>query len=363
MARKQKKIKKVVVVWPNIARYVASCLYELNSLGVRVLAVQEKSLNQSNKTFRLESSDKLAAYSFEENTLEEIIRKIDEFDPDLLLVSVDFKGPRYKIAKRYHDKGKPVIGALDSFFKLSYYQLKSIYKFRRYAQKVYSIIWVPGYRSFNLAKKMGFPESRIVEGLYTSDSGLFQTIGESRSYSASGWPSKFLFIGQYIERKGLDILLEAYGRYRKQVENPWELWCIGDGPLKPKFQGIEGVRDLGSQPPEKCAMTMKEVGAFVITSREDHWPLVIHEASSAGLPVIASSNCGNTVELLRNGISGVKFENENLESLVAALHYVSSQSPHIMGRESYHIACKYNTQKWATLLLDFIPYMININQI
>ena len=49
-------------------------------------------------------------------------------------------------------------------------------------------------------------------------------------------------MGQFNPRKGLDTLLEAYRRYRREAPAPWDLWCVGAGPLRESLAGETGGR-------------------------------------------------------------------------------------------------------------------------
>ena len=67
-------------------------------------------------------------------------------------------------------------------------------------------------------RKLGFPYWAIFDGLYACDTELFRPIGLGRhtETARSDWPRVFLFVGQYIHRKGFDILLEAYQTYPRK---------------------------------------------------------------------------------------------------------------------------------------------------
>ena len=52
---------------------------------------------------------------------------------------------------------------------------------------------------------------------------------------------KLLFVGRYVNEKGLDLLIDAYSHYKLNKENPWKLICAGGGtfPVDTKILNIE----------------------------------------------------------------------------------------------------------------------------
>lgn len=111
------------------------------------------------------------------------------------------------------------------------------------------------------------------------------------------WPTAFLFLGRYVREKGLEVLLEAYASYRADVENPWPLLTCGKGPLEGLLAGTEGVKNLGFKQPNELPDILAKAGIFVLPSLIDHWGVALAEACGAGLPVIATSACGSTVDV------------------------------------------------------------------
>ena len=59
--------------------------------------------------------------------------------------------------------------------------------------------------------------------------------------------------------------------------------------------------------------------AFVFTTREDIWGLVINEALSFGLPVISSDNCVAAEHFATDENVGMLIENENIDQFAKAM--------------------------------------------
>lgn len=353
----------IVIMWPNITQYIGACINEMVLRGHTILIIEDQSSNSSNKKYSFKKNATCEIITLDNISSDKkvLIKKIEGFNADIALISLSSWGYYNNIDKILSNHNTLVIGAVDAFNHFSKREALFAISFKLTRRKYYKALFVPGYRSFLYGKTLGFSDNQIFEGLYTCDTNLFSQIGQNRIYERNIWPNVFLFIGQYIERKGLDTLIKSYQDYRSTVDHPWELWCIGDGPLKSILGDQDGVKDFGFLTQNEIIPLIELSGALVIPSVEDHWPLVIHEAACAGLPIIASTNCGSTVELIMNGINGFIHEVSNHKHLVQGLKYVSTNDTARMGYESYLLSKNYSVVKWANILLDFIPY-INENK-
>lgn len=114
-------------------------------------------------------------------------------------------------------------------------------------------------------------------------------------------PLRLLFLGQVNLRKGIDILLEAMECLR---ELPIKLDVVGpiQIPLSDKNLQNEKVRFHGSVARSSVRDFYQEADVFIFPTRSDGFGLTQLEAFSAGLPVIASKNCGEVVSEGRNGL-------------------------------------------------------------
>jgi glycosyltransferase involved in cell wall biosynthesis len=174
--------------------------------------------------------------------------------------------------------------------------------------------------------------------------------------AGSIWPRAFLFVGRYVREKGLEVLLEAYARYRADVENPWPLLTCGKGPLEGLLAGKEGVRNLGFRQPHELPDILAKPGVFVLPSLLDHWGVALAEACGAGLPVIATSSCGSTVECVRDGWNGFLVPPGDPLALSRALvraHETHARLPE-MGRCSLEFARPYGASAWAERWVEII---------
>lgn len=212
------------------------------------------------------------------------------------------------------------------------------------------MVFVPGERSFQYARFLGFPETRIRRGTYGVDCDGFAPILRRREQRAGGWPRSFVFMGRYQRQKSLDVLVAGYARYRSLVADPWPLVCCGKGELGGLLRDVPGVEDRGFVQPAAQPDLLAGQGVFVLASRFDPWPLVIPESCASGLPIICSNACGSGVELVRSYYNGIQTPTGDPRALGAAMAWMHANHGQLpeMGRRSVELARAYSAGVWAT---------------
>ena len=110
--------------------------------------------------------------------------------------------------------------------------------------------------------------------------------------------SGFLFIGRWVENKGIRILLEAYNRLSPNP-NIWPLTLIGDGPLRAEVETIiKEKKILGVSMPgfvsehERESYTRQAKWMVTPPHTQEDLGLTPLEARSVGVPCIASTDGG-----------------------------------------------------------------------
>ena len=119
----------------------------------------------------------------------------------------------------------------------------------------------------------------------------------------------FLFTGRLIPLKGLDRLLEAWGRFMGQAGVEATLQLVGDGEMRASLQGqaaraaLRNVAFHGFVQPAQMPDIYRAADFYVLPSLEDCWSLAAEEAMASGLPVIDSRYNGGS-ELIVEGENG-----------------------------------------------------------
>ncbi len=148
---------------------------------------------------------------------------------------------------------------------------------------------VPGDAAQQLLEYFGVPAGKIHRGMYGADSEVFPAGPPLAQRS-----NDFVFVGQFIPRKGIHCLLQA-ARILKKSGKRFSFIAIGQGPLRQDLVDA-GFRVEEFCAPEVVAAYLRNSRFLVLPSSEDHWPLVVHEAALSGCGLILSEAVGSHFE-------------------------------------------------------------------
>lgn len=133
--------------------------------------------------------------------------------------------------------------------------------------------------------EIGIPADRlVVKPHFTAD------VGERPAPPSAS--NDVLFIGRLAAGKGLEVLLRAWERRDRTVLPDTRLCIIGDGPLASELHesAARDVEFAGWTPYDEVQRRMLAARALVFPSEwYEPFGMVLIEAMSAGLPVLASS--------------------------------------------------------------------------
>ena len=123
-------------------------------------------------------------------------------------------------------------------------------------------------------------------------------LGRARTL-ASGRPLRVLFVGYVNLAKGFHVLAAAGRELGREVA----LTAVGQPQLPPDYLGriAPDAAFTGHVAPAEVTRRMAEADVLVFPTLSDGFGLVQLEAMAQGLPVIATSACG---EVVRDGIDG-----------------------------------------------------------
>jgi len=340
--------KKIIFLWTDISGYMAACWRALSlaeGVEVKVLAYGSSQATAFSSGL-MAGIDWHAMSESERNDPDFLERQIVDFDAEVVVLS-GWLNPAYrKLPFRQALQGKRFVMGMDTPWWGNLKQYLARFALWSYLSRINKVV-VTGERCWQYAIRLGFDQSQIVRGLYGVDYASLSKLYERRC-ALSEWPKQFLFAGRYSQEKGIDLLLQAYTDYRKQVENPWPLVCCGKGPLGDLLKGQEGVVDRGFLQPAELHEEMVRSGCFILPSEFDPWPLILVEACAAGLPVISTEVCGSSVELVRSHHSGfsVAVNDLNLLTLAMLQAHRHSRLPQY-GEYAMQLASAYSAEVWV----------------
>ncbi len=158
----------------------------------------------------------------------------------------------------------------------------------------------------------------------------------------------FLFCGQMIARKGLDLLLAAFARLVEK-NSEVRLLLVGreaDLPVelaKLPAPARDRIRYEGFQSPEALPRYFAQADVFILPSRYDGWGVVVNQALAAGLALICSDAVGAAHDLIESGKNGCTFPSENADALFTQMQQLAAD-PTL--RQSWGEASRGAAQAW-----------------
>jgi 1,2-diacylglycerol 3-alpha-glucosyltransferase len=186
------------------------------------------------------------------------------------------------------------------------------------------------------AVSLGLPPERVFIGYDVVDNEHYARGAEAaRRQEATvrgrlGLPRPyFLTVARFLDKKNLFRLVEAYGRYRQEAPEPWDLVICGSGPLGAKLKAaaadLPGVHFPGFKQADELPDYYGLAGGFIIPSSHfEQWGLVVNEAMAAGLPVLVSRACGCAPDLVQEGVNGCTFDPYDVAGLARLMVRLSS---------------------------------------
>jgi glycosyltransferase involved in cell wall biosynthesis len=344
---------KISILWTELSGYINACFKELGKEASDIILVRYP-ISAMQAPYSKQQFSWISK-QFDVSQIDQARQEILIQKPDILLIA-GWINPKYlSIAKALKQTGTLVVCLSDNPWRGTLKQQLSRLISKTYLQSRFDRIWVPGKAGEEFALKIGFEKDKIFTGVYSCDTAAFQSVHVNRTNQAP-FPKVFLFVGRYLEWKGVKELLLAYESYRSKMgDKAWELWFSGSGVLNDEINQYPAVKNLGFTQPENLPQTLSKAGALVLPSHSENWGVVVHEATSAGLPVITTDACGSSLDLVDHGVNGCIIPAKNVAALEAAMITLSSKTSDELSfysDASYQISLKYSPQKWVQVLLS-----------
>lgn len=158
----------------------------------------------------------------------------------------------------------------------------------------------------------------------------------------------FLAIGQFIHRKGFDVLLKAAAALPEDAG----IYIVGGEPTEEyrnlhRELNLKNVHFLGFQSKETLVKYYKASDVFVLPTREDIWGLVVQEAMAYGLPVITTDRCVAGLELVENEVNGYIVPVGDAQALGEKMNRILSCDLRAMGEASLEKIRPYTIENMA----------------
>lgn len=159
---------------------------------------------------------------------------------------------------------------------------------------------------------------------------------KGKDYLKINKDKNILAIGQFVHRKGFDVLLKA----ACEIDTEIGITIVGGkAPVEyTEFVNNNNLRNVNfvdflTKDELKYYFWMADL--FVMPTRVDIWGLVINEAMAYGLPIVSTDRCLAALELVKEGENGYIVPTENVSELQNAIRDFFSKDKQAMGIQSF----------------------------
>lgn len=354
----------IAILYSEVMGYTMATLKALvtrHKVSVHVFFWDKNKLSE----FAVESQHNITYYPRSKHSDKDIVLILSRIKPALVFVSGWMDKGYIIAAKRLKNKmprSSYVIG-FDNQFSYSLRSLINIAQFRFSYKRLFTHAWVPGPDQYTLARLFGFDRHRIRLGLYSADTKSFNmNVDRQRSRQR-----RFIYLGRYAKVKNVQTIIEAYKLYLKlQTTDRWKLQLYGSGPDIPVVDELirSQVEVHGFAATKTIAQEFAQGGVLVLASLSEAWGVVIHEASTAGLPMIISREAGSASNFLIDGYNGFFFDPKDATELATKMLAISRLSDNeldSMSQNSLNLSTRYTSNISAAYLKSMIPIYYDHN--
>ncbi len=342
--------KRIVFLYTELAGYITSCFDRLIEEGVEVHVFHYPVNPEAPFEFDLKSSscNYHLRSDFSNSELQQEIKRIN---PGAIVCSGWIDKGYVAICRALKGKFKCVL-ALDNQLQKGIKARLAFIRAKLFFKSVFKDAWVPGAPQLKYALKLGFQENEIYQGFYTVDVKRWNALEWNTPEGT--FPHRFVYVGRYVEFKGIKELWEAY---RRLDSKDWELYCAGSGELYEDRALFEGIFHEGFVQPADLDKFVADGGVFILPSHKEPWGVVLHEFAAAGYPLICSENVGAASAFLKNGENGFQVKPNEvllLQEVMQNIIDTSDDQLFKMGQKSKEIASQVNIEMWLQTALNFL---------
>jgi glycosyltransferase involved in cell wall biosynthesis len=288
----------------------------------------------------------------------ELLPSLARFRPDLIVTGE--MGPRSLQAMLYARlRGIPLILWWEGTPRTEGWVPGWKRRLRRFLVRGTARYWANGGESADLLASYGAIRSRIDEGMIGIDTHRFAAAVERslpereelhRRLDLAG--TVFLFVGQFVPRKGIREFLNALEALPARTSGDFSAVFVGAGQLEGALREWSQahpearVRVVPFQQPEQIPPYYAAGDVFVLPTLEDNWSLVALEAATAGLPQVFSQFNGAGSDLMALGAPGVSIDPTDTPAFSACLaRYVTDRPPRAGADVVARIAAVYSPEE------------------
>jgi glycosyltransferase involved in cell wall biosynthesis len=188
-------------------------------------------------------------------------------------------------------------------------------------------------------RHLGISERRIFAAPNAVDAALFGAAAdkardaEPEVRAGHRLPLRyFLYVGRLVRSKGVFDLVDAYAQLSQEIRAKVGLVFAGDGADRGELMErasriVPGaIQFAGFVHREELPGFYALADGLIFPTHSDPWGLVVNEAMSCGLPVIATSVAGCVADLVQDGCNGFVVLPGNVPQLASAMARLAEDS-------------------------------------
>ncbi|MDB4564377.1 glycosyltransferase family 4 protein [Mariniblastus sp.] len=348
-------MKRVLFLYSRVSGYFLRCVEELTARGCAVTLINWPT--HSEAPFKIQLPKGCNAFRRDELSEKRLIDIARDFEPDLIFTSGWMDSGYLECLRKLKPK-TPVILMMDTKWRGNIKQQCNclLSKLKLGPSRLFTHAWVAGTLQAKYAYKLGIPRARVKLGVYCADTANFAEIFARRDVNKI--QKRFLYVGRYVQRKGLEELWKAFTNFREKMPD-WELHCVGTGEGWDQRPCAKGIVHHGFQQPSQLEPILQSAAAFVMPSRFEAWGVALQEMAVSGLPLIASSEVGACERFLednRNGFLTLPRSVKSIETALQRFSTLSMSEVKQMGSRSHKLGISYTPKHWADNALSFLQF-------
>ena len=303
-----------------------------------------RSKPSSDAPFKINSEAGIEIHDREDISVDKMEQQIARFSPDIIFISGWTNKKYLNLAKAYKNKGLPVIVGMDNHWKGTLKQHIAGFLSPWYIKHYFTDIWIPGSPQYKFAKRLGFNDKQIHQGLYCANEELFK--GKPKSTKKK----EVLFVGRMVAHKGVPQLIGLIENLIAQDKLNLRFHFVGNGPLTDRLPKHENIKHTPFIAPEKLPQVLEETGFFILPSTYEAWGVVVQEALLMGTPVISTHQCGAAIDLVEHTKNGFLFDAgsfDELQTILEKIEVLSDQEYATLSENALSTAKKIDHNRWS----------------
>ena len=346
---------KFVFLYTELAGYIVNCFNELANTRNKVHVFYWEV--NAEAPFEFDLADGVELYSRKKyNNQADLFETIRRISPDKIICSGWVDSVYLKICSNYKTK-IPTILALDNQWNGSFKQILGTLIAPFFLRTKFSHAWVPGDKQYRYAEKLGFESDHIEKGFYTANVELFHKFYlQNKEAKEQNFPKVILYVGRYVEHKGIFDLWRAFLETNEETVSDWELWCVGTGQEFENRMKHKSIKHFGFLQPKDMNEVISKSGVYILPSHFEPWGVTLQEFALSGLPLLVSDKVGSSEVFLEENINGYSFKSGDVSSIKTALKKIFNMEKSSLIKfqaASSRLGNKINVDLWVSTIMKF----------